>query len=260
MSEMFYSLQHSLYGCTSPQCRFIYTKDEIETGEFSSYLKDHTYGDTTAILYPVNVKKWKLEDIINLEDFSGWTPKYDLKDNGFEHVGEIDLYELFDSFKYKKNSDGTRSKPWHPHKEHNLGDKKDEIEKILENLDYKDRDLVIYRTTRGGLVNWDAIEIFSIGAYHSKKEKIRQELTQHWLKRQKDEEEETKKRLAENEARGIEIPDWETAKKRFEEFRKENNSKNFLFDTTSNTGYDMESTEDRKRLYQDITKRGKRIS
>ena len=258
--EIFYELQHPLYGCMNPRCRFVYTEDEVKTDEFQSYLVNHTYGSSAPELYKLEAKVWTLDDVLNIKEISGWTPKYDLMDNGFELVREIDLYELFDGLKWETDSKGFRTKPWHPDIDHNLDEKKDELEKTLENLDYKNRVLLIIRTTRCGLVNWDVIEIFSTGIYIEKKEEIRQKLTTHWLKEQKKEEIEKEKRIAYNKAHGIEIPDFDTTKKRFNEFIKGDHPENFLFDPYSNTGYDMESVEHRKRLYQDVTKRGKKNS
>ena len=222
-SEIFYALQHFVFGCPSPQCNFIHTQAEIKTEEFRTYLKNHAYYGDAVELYPIEARRWDIQDVIKLEEISGWTPRFILEYNGFEQVGEIDLYELFDGLKYTTKPDGTRSKPWHPYIEHNLCDKKDEIERILEKLNYKDRDLVIFRTTRGGLANWDAIGIYFIGNYHSKKEEIRQELTSHLLKGELELEEEKKRRLAEKEAEGIKPIDWDAAKKRLEEYIKEKN-------------------------------------
>jgi hypothetical protein len=187
-SQLFYTLQHSSFGCMNPRCRFVYTEDEIRTNEFQSYLKVHTYVNSAPELYPLESKRWTLDDILNIKIISGWTPGYELIDNGFELEQEIDLYELFDGLKFTRNSSGTSSRPWHPAIVHNLDEKKGELEKILESLEYKNRVLVIFRTKRDGLAIWDCIKFFSIGVYHKKKEEIRNKLTAYWLKEQKQEE------------------------------------------------------------------------
>jgi len=250
MSEVFYLLQHSLYGCLSPQCHFVYTEDEIKTGEFTSYLKNHEYGGEAPTLYPLEAKVWKLKDIINLESIYGWTPRYALESNGFECTGKIDVFK--DIFRIKP-------KPYLS-PEHDLEEKKDVIKRKLDEIGAFEREFLIFRTSREGLNVWDYIYVFDIGKYHTNKKEIREQIVLYCQKSQDEEKEEIKKRLAENEAKGIKPVDFETAKKRFEEYIKEKNPKNFLFDPSTNTGYEMESTEGRKRLYQDITKRGKKKS
>lgn len=193
MSEVFYALQHSLYGCLSPQCHFVYTKDETKTGEFASYLKNHEYGGEPPTLYPLEAKVWKLKEIINLEGIYGWTPRYALKDNGFEAIGKIDVF---------KDIFGIKPRPYLD-PEHDLEQKKDVIKRKLDELGAFDGKRLICRTLRGGLAVWDYIYAFDIGKYHTKKEEIRQQIVLDCQKSQDEEKEETKKRQAENEANGI---------------------------------------------------------
>lgn len=233
----------------SPMCRFAYTEDEINTDEFVQYIQNHRYASSKAELYKLELKTWQLDDVIGLEGIWGWTPAYDLENNGFEFVADIDLMDLF----------GIEHKPYQS-LHYKLAEKKDEIRKRLEEINYSNQRLLIFRTLREGLNNWDSIEIFSVGDYHRKKGEIRKKLTEYWIKEQEKNKQAIKRRLAENEAKGIKLVDWETAKKRFEEYIKEKNPKNFLFDPSTNTGYDMESIEGRKRLYQDITKKDKKKS
>ncbi len=240
----------------NPQCGFVYTEDEVKTDEFQSYLASHTYGSSPPKLYKLEAKVWTVDEVVNLEGISGWTPKYVLINNGFELIHQIDLYELFDGIKWSTDSKGNRTKPWHPPREHNLDEKKDEFEKILENLDYKNRRLLIYQDyRRGAFAVWDNIDIFGMGEYHSKKGELREKISKHLEEEQKREEIEIEKRTAYNEVHGIEIPNFDTAKKRYNEFIKKDHPEHFIFDPSSNTGYDMESVEDRKRLFKDVHKR-----
>lgn len=255
-SESFYEIHHDFYGCLNPRCSFVYTEDETKTADFADYMKNHLYGHSAPNLFKLEAKVWTLDDVIEHPPISGWTPRYALMENGFELVHEIDLYELFDGIKFETDSKGFRSKPWHPPREHNLEEKKDEFEKILENLDYKNRILLIYRDyRRGSFAVWDNIDIFGVGEYHSKKVGLRKKISEHWEEEQKKEEIEREKRIAYNKANGIEIPDWETAKKRLDKFTQGKHPKNFLFDPVSDTGYDMDSVEDRKHLFNDVHKR-----
>ena len=128
----------------------------------------------------VVLKKWKLEEI--LEKYSPPNPSwngrscdYDLPRAGFEDVGSIDLRILFGDYlekdlnhgffkggtfteiplniMYACNAKGYRS----------LWQIKDKIEACLNKVDYKNRELIIYRSY--GMANhgfsWDSIEIFS---------------------------------------------------------------------------------------------------
>ena len=128
----------------------------------------------------VVLKKWKLEEI--LEKYSPPNPSwgggscdYDLPRAGFEDVGSIDLRILFGDYleedlnhgffkggtwtgiplniMYACNAKGYRS----------LWQIKDKIEACLNKVDYKNRELIIYRSY--GMANhgfsWDEIRIFS---------------------------------------------------------------------------------------------------
>ena len=121
----------------------------------------------------VELKKWKLEEVLDLKLMYGITPKYDLDAEGFVFEEEIDVKELFGDYAEKDSQDsrvrivsntrdGPQSRPWTPAKEdRDWRLVKDKLEKILDKLDYKNRELIIYRTFKGGNINWDKIGIFS---------------------------------------------------------------------------------------------------
>ena len=122
----------------------------------------------------VELKKWSLEDILNLNIIEGATPLYSLKEAGYVCEATIDVKELFGDYLEKdphgssrvnlvsNTYDGWKSRPWTPAKgARDLRLVKDKLEKILDELDYKNRELIIYRTYKGGMGNWDYIEVFS---------------------------------------------------------------------------------------------------
>ena len=120
----------------------------------------------------VELKKWKLEEVLDLKLMYGITPKYDLDAVGFVFEEDIDVKELFGDYDGKDSldsrvrivsntRDGPKSRPWTPAKERDLRLVKDKLEKILDKLDYKNRELIIYRSFRGGNINWDRIGVFS---------------------------------------------------------------------------------------------------
>jgi len=135
---------------------------------------------TNSRVEEVVLKKWKLEEI--LEKYSPPNPPfnprisdYDLPRAGFEDVGSIDLRILFGDYlekdlnhgffkggtfteiplniMYACNAKGYRS----------LWQIKDKIEACLNKVDYKNRELIIYRSY--GVANhgfsWDKIRVFS---------------------------------------------------------------------------------------------------
>ena len=129
----------------------------------------------------VVLKKWKLEEI--LEKYSPPNPswndgcgEYDLTFGlGFEDVGTIDLRILFGDYLEKDLKHSTfEGETWtniplnlvyaaHAKGYRSLWQIKDKIEACLNKVDYKNRELVIYRSY--GVANhgfsWDSIEIFS---------------------------------------------------------------------------------------------------
>ncbi len=128
----------------------------------------------------VVLKKWKLEEI--LEKYSPPNPSwngrscdYDLPRAGFEDVGSIDLRILFGDYLEKDLNHGFfkggtfKEIPLnimyaaHDKGYRSLWPIKDKIEACLNKVDYKNRELIIYRTQ--GVANhgfsWDSIEIFS---------------------------------------------------------------------------------------------------
>ena len=114
----------------------------------------------------VELKKWKLEEVLDLKPMYGITPKYDLDAEGFVFEEEIDVKELFGDYAEKDSQDsrvrivsntrdGFQSRHWTPAKEDR------DWRLVKDKLDYKNRELIIYRTFKGGNINWDKIGIFS---------------------------------------------------------------------------------------------------
>lgn len=123
----------------------------------------------------VELKKWILDEILKLSIIEGATPAYVLDEAGFVFEEHIDVKELLGDYS-EKNEDGTskisivsntsngvQSRPWTSSKgKRNLKPVKEKLEKILDKLDYKNRELIIFRTFKGGYpTNWDSIGIFS---------------------------------------------------------------------------------------------------
>ena len=186
----FYELVHEkdtvqTYGCLDPRCRFVYTEDEIKSNEFKEFQENHLYSGNKVRPYKLESKIWKPEEITNAPSFEGWTPAFTLVDNGFEFIAKIDLFEVFNDIKKPR---------WN----HNLGEKKEEIARILDGIGYQGRQLVIFRTLRYGLAVWDSIYLYAVGNYHSNKKKIRNDLTSYYLNEQRREHEEVKHRIAQN--------------------------------------------------------------
>ena len=113
----------------------------------------------------VELKKWNLDDILTLNIIEGATPAYRLVDAGFIPEEKIDVKILFGDYSEEdvKITDDSRSVPGTPSKgKRDLRLVKDKLEKILEKLDYKNRELIIFRTFKGGYpTNWDSICVFS---------------------------------------------------------------------------------------------------
>ena len=113
----------------------------------------------------VELKKWNLDDILTLNIIEGATPAYRLVDAGFIPEQSIDVKILFGDYSEEdvKIADDSVSRPGTPSKgKRDLRLVKDKLEKILERLDYKNRELIIFRTFKGGYpTNWDSICIFS---------------------------------------------------------------------------------------------------
>ena len=142
----------------------------------NNYSKNEDMWDGEEVV----LKKWKLEEI--LEKYSPPNPPfnprisdYDLPRSGFEDVGSIDLRILFGDYSAKDQNHGFfKGGTWtsiplnlmyaaHAKGYRSLWQIKDKIEACLNKVDYKNRELIIYRTQ--GVANhgfsWDSIEIFS---------------------------------------------------------------------------------------------------
>ena len=122
----------------------------------------------------VELKKWDIDQVLTLHIIEGATPAYGLDEAGFVFEERIDVKELFGDYLEKiettskisivsNTPNGAQSKPWTSSKgKRNLKPVKKKLEKILEKLDYTNRELIIFRTFKGGYPsNWDSIFIFS---------------------------------------------------------------------------------------------------
>ncbi len=163
-------LYHSCFGCEKIQERYVYEEKELFSDKMKRYVFNHKYHDFDTEVFSFESKKWSLDDVLGLDKSNGWSPRYWLKTNGFRQVGEIDLIDIFDNNPMKEISENgkifyLRSFTW-DRPPHNLREKKEEIQKELEKYDYKNRHLVIFRTSRSSAcAYWDFIFIFSKSRY-----------------------------------------------------------------------------------------------
>ena len=245
MSERLFALQHHInLGCPEPRCHFVYAKEEIQSDEMETYLVNHKYLNDLLDVHQLELKIWTLDEIININPIIGWTPSFYLDDNGFKYEKKIELFEFF----------GTPWKPYQNLHEHDLNKKRNELKKIFENLGYRERELIVFRTQRFGLCNWDALEVFSAGLYHDKKEIMRSQITEDCLLQQKRYDEERKQALAQKDPNEKPL-DWKKVEKRLNElFKNTKPGSGFLFDPLADKAYNMSSKKDRKKLYHDVTK------
>ena len=184
MSERIFGLQHQdCFGCLKPRCNFIYTRDEIQSYDMEDYLLKHKYNDSPLEDYHLESKIWTIDEIVNVPEIFGWHPGFWLFNNGFLCIADIDIFDLF----------GTPKEPFQKIGKHDLKKKKSELEAIFERLDYKKQELIVYRTKRTGINNWDAIDVFSIGCYHNSKEIMRDQIIQDLIVRDKEISEKYKK-------------------------------------------------------------------
>jgi len=207
-----------------------------------NYLVNHKYLNDLLGVYQLELKIWSLEKIININPIIGWTPTFFLDDNGFKFEKKIELFKLF----------STARKPYQNLHKHDLSKKRTELEKIFEKLRYRERELIVFRTQRFGLCNWDALEVFSAGLYHDKKEIMRSQITEDCRAQQKRYDEQRKQTLAQKDPNEKPL-DWKKVEKRLKELSK--NTKpgtGFLFDPVADKAYNMNSKKDRKKLYHDV--------
>ena len=140
-----------------------------------NYLVNHKYHKDSLDVYLLELKKWTLDEIIHISPIRGWTPSFFLDDNGFKLEKKINLFDLF-GFEHKPNQQLSR---------HDLSKKREELEKIFEKLGYRERELIVFRTQRFGLCNWDSLYVFSVGLYHDKKEIMRGQIIEDCIASQK---------------------------------------------------------------------------
>ena len=116
----------------------------------------------------VVLKRWKLEEILDpngpindskfwnfrkkpflMGPFSWCSPHRCVEEAGFVYEGAIDVKILFGGG------------AWVPHTWRDLRKVRVQLEEELDKFGYKDRDLILYRTIKASLTNWDFIEVFS---------------------------------------------------------------------------------------------------
>lgn len=240
-----------------PWCKFVYTQDELRSPKIQKYIKTHKYGSAKVQAYPFKLKKWKIDEILALKEGDGWTPRRFFKENGLKYECDIDLDEIFDGRKLKKRFEN--GKEYHykeyfgPNWNHTLSEKKSEIEKRLDRIDYKNRELVIFRTSRRGFINWDSIGVFSIGRYHTSKEQIRKKLESKYeieLEKQK----ETIRKNKELYKNAPKI-NWKEVLGRLKKEAKKKPGEYIMIDPRSQTIYNMNSRNDRKKFYSDFSRK-----
>lgn len=151
----------------------------VNQGRFNRDFRGRAFQPQVDCLFhginELEIKKWTLDDVLSLPEadgqFRGWTPSYSLNDNGFEKESKINLAEMCEV-----------RRSFNPRWVHDLEKHRNEIEARLEQVDYRNRELLIFRTTRRGMVSWDSIEIYSIGKYHSGKKRFRKNIIRECVK------------------------------------------------------------------------------
>lgn len=158
--KQFYILGHFFYGCENPKCKYVFDESEIQSKKIQNYIENHKYQGYGADVYQFESKLWKLDEVLQLGISNGWTPAYDFARSGFTCVGSIDL--IGRNKHVSENGEITYSKA-PPKSVCNLEEKKEQIKAELEKLDYKNKNLIIYRTSRYGLASWDEIDFWVEG-------------------------------------------------------------------------------------------------
>ena len=97
--------------------------------------------------------------------FGWWSPQWLMQEAGFVYEGLIDVKLLFCDYLKKDvvHKDGIVRVPFMyvPWTWRDLRKVRVQLEEELDKFGYKDRDLIIYRTIKASLTNWDFIEVFS---------------------------------------------------------------------------------------------------
>lgn len=183
MSEKLYLLTPSgntiigigAWARSDPKCHTILSQSELDSVEIQKFIQNPTECGESVDINELEIKKWTLDDVLSLPEadgqFRGWTPSYSLNDNGFEKESKINLAEMCEV-----------RRSFNPRWVHDLEKHRNEIEARLEQVDYRNRELLIFRTTRRGMVSWDSIEIYSIGKYHSGKKRFRKNIIRECVK------------------------------------------------------------------------------
>ena len=244
MSQNLYVVvHHYLLGCQEPKCWFVYTKEEIQSDEMETYLVNHKYHEDLLDVHQLEQKIWTLDQIINIKPITGWTPRFFLNGNGFRFEKYIDLFRLF----------GTPRQPYQNLHAHDLNKKRVQLERIFQSLKYQDRELIVFRSQRHGLNNWDTLGVYSTGLYHVKKDIMRCQINGDCNIRKEHEQERIKERQMEG-GPYPKPPEWDKVKKRLEELLKNTKpGSGFLYDPITDKSYNMTSKEERKKLYKDVT-------
>jgi len=170
--EKYYVLRGCFsYVCKNPKDRYVYDECEIKSSKIQKYIKNHRYDCILcrAIVQDFELKKWSIDDIVKLEEVEGGSPRYLFENNGFNLLRRIDIIDLFDHPKIERHK-LKNGKFYHAIKVsdinfgavYDLAEKKKEIQSILDKLDYKNKNLIIYRTLarRGYHGHWDFVDIF----------------------------------------------------------------------------------------------------
>ena len=158
--KQFYILGHFFYGCENPKCEYVFDESEIQSKKIQNYIENHKYEGYEADIYQFESKLWKLDEVLQLKISNGWTPEYKFERSGFTFVGSIDL--IGRNKHVSENGEITYSIT-RPKSVCNLEEKKEQIKAELEKLDYKNKNLIIYRTSRYGLALWDIIDFLVEG-------------------------------------------------------------------------------------------------
>ncbi len=174
--NQFYIFSHVGLGCENPKCRYVHDEYEIKSKKIQNYIKNHKYFGGETEVYQFESKLWKLDEVLQLESVGGWTPSYIFCENGFTYVGSIDLVE------HEKHISENGKISIKPSCCFNLEEKREHIKVELEKLDYKNKKMILYRTSRGYPAVWDCIDFFAEGNQSETKYSHRRKINKRLVK------------------------------------------------------------------------------
>lgn len=158
------------FSCKNPKEQYVFDESEVNSSKIQKYIKYHKIDKYHKIYAQrFELKKWGIDDVIKLKEVYGWTPDRILTDNGFKHLAQIDLSDLFGDLLYQwtgfRNGKSYTTKVKSESRYYavyDLVEKKKEIQIILDTLGYKNKNLIIYRTScrKGWYGSWDYIDVF----------------------------------------------------------------------------------------------------